>query len=166
MVVDDGQRMPASSLDFDGSLEVELPEFIGGIAFEALDGWRRGGRLWDEALVPFEDLVDGGDGGHVDVALGEEGVDFACAPSELVADGQDASLALRVGLMGADAWAFGLVVQGLMGVLVVAFKPLVACFSTDAEALAGIADAVMQMDDAMDKSDSLLGHGGYLPRHA
>ena len=99
VIVEDGQRVDFLAADPEETLEVELPEFVGLVAFEALNVVRLGVRSAD-AVVATEDGRGGFHGRRGPVVVDEVGDDLARPPTELVADGEDSCFEFGRGACG------------------------------------------------------------------
>jgi len=164
MVIEDGEGVDALAVDFEPALEIALPKFVGVSAFETKAGVGRS-REGMNALVSGEDVGDGADAGEARVGSAEEGVNFARAPTEEVADLEDGEFEIIGGASRGESRTRGEIYEGAIGSQGVASEPFVAGFATDAKETASSGNGGAQGANLMDEGEADFGHGNNLPGH-
>jgi hypothetical protein len=164
MIIDDGEGMDFSPTDFDGSFVIALPELMGFCSFKELDVLFFCACGSCESMSA-EDVGDGSGRRKAESFLGEESVNFACAPAELFANFEDAVFDVLSGSRRRNIRSSRTIGQGFVGPAAVTSDPFVPGLAANLEVSTRLRERNIQSDHLMNKRQTNFGHGSNFPGH-
>src|SRR5471030_701737 len=164
MIVDRGEWKNATPLNFNGTLEIALPELTGKRAFEELIG-DDGRRRQFDASVASKNIGNGTNRRKRQTVRGKVGPDLTRPPAKAITNIKQSEFKFRRRGVGRGPRPGRTILKRVMSG---ALQPFVTGLAADAKQAASGGNRKIADYNLMDKSDAAIDHGNTytFPRHA